>query len=576
MSIASELTNLAANRDAIKAAIESKGGTAVSNTLAAFPAAIESIPSGGSSPVPREWVPPSEWPNLRTLIAEDSEDYEKKMYMLFDSYACPSVPNVISAYAPGSAMAKTSDGATYMSDATHVWSQDPSYGRYRWVAFYATTRFSKVLFGRSYSRTDSVILWIVLNAPFVGLGDPYKRPEFKGEYPYNLQAIECPSVTINDSSNNYAANRMFVSASSLRKVPDIIDVSVVGSAGNMFGECRSLLKVPSVLNISNATNTNSMFSNCINITSVPDVLDISNSTNTSYMFNGCLSLKAVPDVLDASKSTNTSFMFCNCVSLEAVKNLDISASVNTSSLFSGCQNLRSVPAVLDTSSSTSTSNMFYFCQTLTSVPAVLDLSKSTNTSGMFYSCYSLEAVPSVLDLSSSTNTNAMFINCYSLKAVPSVLDLSSSTNTGLMFNNCLSLVSVPSTLDLSKSTNVGGMFQGCYMLEALPDVIDLSSVTSAANQNRFVEGCFALQRLPTHVTSKWSLSFSWCANIRDRDSVCTFSNGAVSGGFVGNLNTCPNNGQTITLNSYVKGLFDSTEQSLIAAAITAKNWTLSW
>lgn len=47
MSIASEMTALAANRDAIKSAIEAKGGTVSSNTLAAFPAAISALPSGG-------------------------------------------------------------------------------------------------------------------------------------------------------------------------------------------------------------------------------------------------------------------------------------------------------------------------------------------------------------------------------------------------------------------------------------------------------------------------------------------------------------------------------------------------
>ena len=45
MSIATELTNLAANRDAIKAAIEAKGVADAGDTLAEFPAAIASIPS---------------------------------------------------------------------------------------------------------------------------------------------------------------------------------------------------------------------------------------------------------------------------------------------------------------------------------------------------------------------------------------------------------------------------------------------------------------------------------------------------------------------------------------------------
>lgn len=51
MSIATQLTALANNRDAIKAAIEAKGVADAGDTLAEFPAAIASIPSGGGHAV---------------------------------------------------------------------------------------------------------------------------------------------------------------------------------------------------------------------------------------------------------------------------------------------------------------------------------------------------------------------------------------------------------------------------------------------------------------------------------------------------------------------------------------------
>ena len=59
MSIASELTALANNRDAIKAAIEAKGVADAGDTLAEFPAAIASIPTGGGGAPetePYPWV----------------------------------------------------------------------------------------------------------------------------------------------------------------------------------------------------------------------------------------------------------------------------------------------------------------------------------------------------------------------------------------------------------------------------------------------------------------------------------------------------------------------------------------
>ena len=59
MSIATQLTALAANRDAIKAAIEAKGVADAGDTLSEFPAAIASIPSGGGGAPetePYPWV----------------------------------------------------------------------------------------------------------------------------------------------------------------------------------------------------------------------------------------------------------------------------------------------------------------------------------------------------------------------------------------------------------------------------------------------------------------------------------------------------------------------------------------
>lgn len=470
MSIATQLTALAANRDAIKAAIEAKGVADAGDTLAEFPAAIASIPSGGGD----EWTPPSEWPNLREIIAADTEEYEYKIYMLFDTAVYPSVPNVMN-IVRGAAKAVTSDGTIYTANANHTWDASDTYGRYRWIAWYSATGFTQIQYNHPSGNSGYDVLWIVGNKAFVG-NDTW-RFNYKGEHQRHLESVEMPSITINDTSANYSAVGMFFYNYSLSKIPDSIDISV-------------------------AKNTSSMFAGCALLKSVPTVLDTSSSTNFQGMFQGCGSLRSVPDILDTSNGTNFQYMFASCGLLERV-------------------------------------------------PSVLDLSEATTTISMFSGCYSLKAVPNVLNLSSVENTNSMFANCVNLSAVPSVLDLSSATN-------------------------VAYMFQYCYNLLAVPDVIDLSSVTSASNQNSIFSSCNSLQRLPTHVTSNWSLQFTNCGNIRDKDSVATFTNGAVTGGFVGNLNTCPNSGQTITLNSYIKGLFTAEEQAAIETAMSNKNWTLSW
>jgi len=558
MSISSEITNLAENRDAIKAAIIGKRPAILPGSgLSSFPAAIQSIPDG-DEPVAPVWAPPDEWPNLRTLIEEDQEGFEYKVYYLFDSSLFPSVPNIMSSFVTMATKAITSDGSTYTSNATHTWNESSSYGRYRWVAWYSNSNFGKIQFGRSYQYSDVVILWIVGNKPVVGNNDSYTIPALKGEYPYYLQSIEFPSVTLNDRSNNYGLNRMFFSAESLQNVPSVIDSTGATKAGSMFGGCRYLPSVPKVIDISEATDTNSMFANCWSLLSVPDVLDTSKSLNTSYMFSNCRKLRKVPSAMDLSSATNTSYMFLDCWSLISVpETLDMSSATNTSSMFSGCHSLERAPSQIDLSNSTNVSSMFYFCDNLMSVPSSLDISKATNASSMFNGCRKIKSAP-VFSLST-----------------PSVL---ASANN--MFSECESMESFDQEFDFSACTTVSAFFANCISLTRVPDKIDLSSVSNAPSQNNMFQSCFGLTALPTHVTSKWSLSFSWSRNIRDKSSVATFDDDesptSVNGGFIGNLNQCPNTGQTITLNSYIRGLFTSSQQTVIASTMSTKGWGLAW
>ena len=120
----------------------------------------------------------------------------------------------------------------------------------------------------------------------------------------------------------------------------------------------------------------------------------------------------------------------------------------------------------------------------------------------------------------------------------------------------------------------------CINLRWLPDVLDLSACTNC--QNMF-SGCYKLSRLPTHVTVNISLSFADMLYDPDRltedfdaSSVATFDgSGNVVGGFVGNLNTCPNSGQTISFHNNVKALFTADEWTAIKSALAAKNWGCS-
>ena len=149
-----------------------------------------------------------------------------------------------------------------------------------------------------------------------------------------------------------------------------------------------------------------------------------------------------------------------------------------------------------------------------------------------------------------------------------------------VFSNCYSLRAVPDVLDLSACTNCSSMFANCYSLRAVPDVLDLSACT---NCSHMFDKCFNLQRIPTHVTVNISLQFSNSDNNADyltdpfeTDSIAEFdAGGNIVGGFVYNLNVCPNNGKTITFCNFWKSLFTADQWTAIKTALAAKNWGCS-
>lgn len=291
MSIASEMTNLAANRDAIKAAIEAKGVSDAGNTLAGFPAAIESIPSGGGG---SEFVPPTEMPNIRQLLSNDEENYTHKIYVLFDALAGPSVSNVVSRNA-GAEKVVTSDGATYTANATHTWDRSKLInGRYAWAAYYSSTGFTECNWTRSYYQPDITVLWIAGNTALVSSSGPYALVL---GYQWAVQAIEFPSVAYTTTAHNYGAARKFVNCSSLRMLPLVIDLSTQQNMSQMFNGCYSLNATPSTLDLSNATNVSNMFGSCYLLTTVADTLNlgsVTSASNQSNMFFNCYSLRALP------------------------------------------------------------------------------------------------------------------------------------------------------------------------------------------------------------------------------------------------------------------------------------------
>lgn len=151
------------------------------------------------------------------------------------------------------------------------------------------------------------------------------------------------------------------------------------------------------------------------------------------------------------------------------------------------------------------------------------------------------------------------------------INFTTIASTGATFNNCSSLEVLPE-MNLSTATNLNSLFSNCVKLTEVPDAI---GTATAGGTNGFV-GCYSLTKVPTNLKSTNSINFADLFSFNNRDSLATFNgSGNINGGLVYNINTLTTT-QTITFNSVIKNFFTPTEIAKIAAAFTAKKWTVVW
>ena len=318
MSIATELTNLAANRDAIKAAIEAKNpATAPGAGLASFPAAIASIPDGG---VGGEWEPPSDWPDIRRILADD-----------------------------------VTPQAAVEAGATHKWimlCDGPYYGAHRTYDF---TAGESVYFrvadatGAGYEQAASMSLhveplangvpfWIIV---YAGAEDAFDAPGPHGQ-PYAFTGplwVYAPSmvrvgtrqsiagyrrlrsITLRGFGGHYDYLTFMYSNELLENLEtSFFEPSSVGNTFGKFGNYGLRFMSFDRTDFSLFTTMASMFSNCYSLESL-DVSgwDVGAVTTMASMFNNCYSLESL-DVSgwDVGAVTTMANMFINCYSLESL------------------------------------------------------------------------------------------------------------------------------------------------------------------------------------------------------------------------------------------------------------------
>ena len=254
-----------------------------------------------------DWQPESDWWDIETILANDTEDYKQKIIcLLTDELDDKAATNIVS----GAEKYRLSDGQvieqsanadldiTNLFDTTKDKICSKGY-KTRYIIYYSNSESEM-----NITLADNTIYAIFSGVIFDTT--PFSNREF-------LQSVK------------FVNNTRFTST----------------NMANFFNNCRSLKKIP-------------------------NNLDTSNVVNMSYMFNGCRLLERIPNNLDTSKVLNMTSMFASCYALQQISNLDTSAATNMNNMFNNCYSLQRV-LNLDTTNVKSMLNIFNNCYLLSDV-----------------------------------------------------------------------------------------------------------------------------------------------------------------------------------------------------------------
>lgn len=282
MSIASEMTNLAANRDAIKAAIEAKNpSVAPTSALSSFPAAIASIPTGGGG----GWQPPSDWPDikaaLQTYPTGATAAESNAIAVLFD---CLNATHVRvrrgTTYRFSDSPTTVSTMANPTSWVTHA---APSGTRWLWAIIYSANSVFGDPDSLQYSTDGTTYTGATIARWLVGKG----TVESRGWNWWGPKAIEGMTLTFN---KNGGGGGYFQGMNSIEYFDATIGTMAVTDLASAFNGCWCLKDLSMLKNLdtSAVTKMSSMFANCASLATLDmSGWDVSSVTTMSDMFYNC-------------------------------------------------------------------------------------------------------------------------------------------------------------------------------------------------------------------------------------------------------------------------------------------------
>ena len=357
-TLVENVAKVTAAHAALKEAISAKGVSVPEGAkLTDMPALVDRIET--------DWVKPRDWPDIKAMLAADTEAFEGKLFILYELLT-PGVQWQILSPHPARYAKIVVDDIEYTDTVTMA--PDAS-KRYHVAKLYYTSKtlprtasgFGGVpmsIIVVSETCTGIVPRWVSANGITLECGYTgwiyLHRPYWRAFEGFTLDKSDYPSKTAEHCEYHVqkyfsiigaggGCDELFRRASNIREF-DVIFTTAITKANYMFDQCYSLAKVPDVLDLSQCTSAQLMFDQCRSLTKVPDVLDLSECVDCIKMFAECYSLAKVPDVLDLSKCINMSAMFSQCACLKSISLAEGSGQVakNIDRMFQYCNSLETL------------------------------------------------------------------------------------------------------------------------------------------------------------------------------------------------------------------------------------------
>lgn len=396
MTIADQLTSVNNSKQAIKAALITKG-VAASNTLSSYAGNIGNLNVATNN----GWVRPSDWIAMPTIASAEEKfaglfaitsDYTKLTInpatLLSDGITAGTV---IINWGDGNSENIAADGMNWIS---HTYD-------YTNINLTACTRgYKQALVTIACAEVGSYFYWLSL------CSYDYARDAPSGALYYSVPWLDVVMAGTFTRGISIGSN----STSDVSE-PDY-------SALTLLERCRILRGVP--------ISYSSFFKNCLALQEIElaSLVDSTSQLAYAFMFQNCKSLRKINmDFTGVPAGYTCVNMFSGCSGLfEATLNLPNVANYN--SLFTGCTSLQKA----NITANIGAASPFFNCYSLNKAPEGISI--TTNFGSFFSGCTSLKVVPAY-NLSSVGAATTPFLNCNSLEQVKCT-----NINFTVSFTNC--------------------------------------------------------------------------------------------------------------------------------------------